>query len=246
MSKVLLCIALVVWSAITLVGDAAVLHALVRQCLSLSHAQITGEILASKIVEESDGDGGITRTFQTRYRYSAHGVEYESSTWRYGTESVGSKTGHSLLSMFPVGATVPVHFNPQHPQDAVLIPGVQRAEVFLICFFVPFNVVMVAGWLGVRAARRRTGQAKRPLERAMNSRQSTSHDPLAPAILGAFVLITTAVSGAVVVAVVLGYSLEPPFWISGCLFGCTVLSGSIAYSWKRRTLRHTPTLPESP
>jgi hypothetical protein len=50
---------------------------------------------------------------------------------------------------------VPVYFNPQRPDEAVLIRGLEGSDLFLALFLTPFTVIMLALWYGVAASFRK-------------------------------------------------------------------------------------------
>ncbi|HEY0931215.1 MAG TPA: DUF3592 domain-containing protein [Gemmatimonas sp.] len=69
-----------------------------------------------------------------RYEYTVAGQALTATRLRFGWDRLyGSPEAaeRALLGMKP-GATVPVHYNPQNPPDAVLWPGVRPMMVVLL------------------------------------------------------------------------------------------------------------------
>jgi len=145
---------LIGWSAFTLTFDGRVLEGLVRQFLAASYPHVPGIITHSQMVERRDGDGS-TYGFEVRYAYEASGRQYEGTHYRYGDlTSSHRRSMDALARRFPVGATVPVFHHPEAPADAVLVPGVQGHDLFMLLFLTPFNLMMLVGWYGVYAGLR--------------------------------------------------------------------------------------------
>jgi len=55
----------------------------------------------------------------------------------------------AVLARFPLGATVPVFFNPEDPSEAVLERGVRSIDLFMILFAIPFNAAVIVALLVV-------------------------------------------------------------------------------------------------
>jgi ABC-type bacteriocin/lantibiotic exporter with double-glycine peptidase domain len=97
---------------------------------SLEWVQTTGTILESKVTESSstNTDGSTSTNYQVnvRYRYQVNGQEFSNKTIRAGdrlgvnlfpTES----KAQAEASQFPVGAVVPVYYDPQNPAHSALV-----------------------------------------------------------------------------------------------------------------------------
>lgn len=76
--------------------------------------------------------------------YKVEGVEYECHRPYYGADY-----RRFDIQKFASGARVPVYFNPDKPQESVLLPG---CSVFPIVLVLPFSLLMVASALLVISA----------------------------------------------------------------------------------------------
>jgi hypothetical protein len=112
-----------------------------------------GEVVWSDIVVETGRDDtGRTATrygAAIRYRYVLGGQRFESTriTWRDGQKTTRSAAQRKLLTRYPVGRAVTVHYDPRRPAMAVLQPenhsirrlGRLTAAAFLV--FGPIGVL---------------------------------------------------------------------------------------------------------
>ncbi len=82
-----------------------------------------GKILSSSLREKTDSDG-TSYEVAILYEYSVNGVAHRSDAWRIrpGSSSF-TKSANAAVARYPVGAVVPVYFNPEDPADALLEPG---------------------------------------------------------------------------------------------------------------------------
>ncbi|AKI98503.1 uncharacterized protein DUF3592 [Archangium gephyra] len=136
-------------TALVLAFDGKILLGIARQGLAAFHPRASGTITHSRVVEHRDSDGS-TYGFEVRYVHEVEGRRYEGSQYRYGAwHSSNRSAAEDLARRFPVGATVPVFYDPEAPEDAVLITGVQGLDLFLLLFMNPFNLAMLVGLRGV-------------------------------------------------------------------------------------------------
>jgi hypothetical protein len=56
----------------------------------------------------------------------------------------GRRRTHHFVAAHPAGSRVTVFYDPDDPDRAVLVPGVDGRELFLGLFMLPFNIVMLA------------------------------------------------------------------------------------------------------
>jgi hypothetical protein len=85
----------------------------------------TGRIVACEVVEEesSDRDGGTTTWYNpvVTYAYTAGGRELSGRRLRFGNYRFAArKKAEAALVPYPVGATPPVRYNPERPEECVL------------------------------------------------------------------------------------------------------------------------------
>ncbi|OJT19457.1 hypothetical protein BO221_34280 [Archangium sp. Cb G35] len=139
--RVMLLLILPLVMAPVLVLDGWILHTLARQSLSAFHPSASGTITHSEVVRDEDSYG-----FEARYAYEVGGRAYEGSRYRHGAWSSSNRGRvEDLARRFPVGASVPVFYDPESPGDGVLITGVDGMYLFLLMFMTPFNMVMLMG-----------------------------------------------------------------------------------------------------
>ncbi|HZI10630.1 MAG TPA: DUF3592 domain-containing protein [Myxococcus sp.] len=134
------------WTAVTMGFNALIGSGLVRQARSADWPSVPGTILRSE-VETSRGSKSTTYGLKVLYAWSVGGERYEGTRYHVNAWRSGDRAhGEALVERFPAGATVPVYYLPEKPSEAVLMPGVQGAELFTLMFMVPFNLVTL--WLG--------------------------------------------------------------------------------------------------
>ena len=142
--RVMLLLILPIVMAPVLVLDGWILHMLARQSLAAFHPSASGTITQSQVVSSDDSYG-----FEARYAYAVGGRAYEGSRSSHGEWSSSNRGRvEDLARRFPVGATASVFYDPESPEDAVLITGVQGMDLFLLMFMNPFNLVLLVGWRG--------------------------------------------------------------------------------------------------
>jgi Protein of unknown function (DUF3592) len=140
---------LLFWSALTLMFDGRILQDFAHQSLATRYPRASGTITHSRVVQHR-GNKGSTYGFEVRYAYEVEGRGYEGTRYRYGSWNPSDReVADDAARRFPVGASVSVFHHPETPADAVLLPGVQGHDVFMLLFMSPFNLVMLAGWYAV-------------------------------------------------------------------------------------------------
>jgi hypothetical protein len=129
-------------SGITALAGLGLLVKALRDRIKTNRAQswptAEGKVLESKLREVRDDD---SRTWGVHivYEYCVNGETYRSDVWRLEAGS-SSFTGNAekVIARYPAGSTVPVFYNPDAPQDALLEPGKMSWWLFLggACFLV--------------------------------------------------------------------------------------------------------------
>jgi len=116
---------------------------------SLGWPTAVGTVIHSEVSShDSHSEGKTTRmyTANVRYRYSVNGVQYTADRITLGdssTSSAGNK--QEIVGRYSVGASVPVHYDPGNPQNALLEAG----PVFIT--YIPFIFGLLAIVAGVLA-----------------------------------------------------------------------------------------------
>jgi len=136
------------WTAIVGLFDGFIGRNLARQFRATSFLQTTATVTRSE-VKAHHGDESTTYGVEIEYSYLVNGANYHGDTYRYGKfTSSDSKWAHVAVGKNPVGASVPVFYDPKNPSESVLRPGVDGSDLFLMLFLTPFNLVMLALWSG--------------------------------------------------------------------------------------------------
>lgn len=87
----------------------------------------TGQILASTIQYRRKSGGGHSPYPLVLYTYQIEGQQYQSQRIYFGGV-VGGTAMTGVIKKYPVGAQVPVYYNPQNPADAVLERSIPMAK----------------------------------------------------------------------------------------------------------------------
>ena len=80
-----------------------------------------GTVVSAQVVRPS---GKSTKYIaEIGYTYQVGGKEYSSKNFRATSARGTSGWAKQVVEQHPVGAMVPVHYNPNKPEDAVIEPG---------------------------------------------------------------------------------------------------------------------------
>jgi hypothetical protein len=86
----------------------------------------TATILESSIEEEPGrnalGNINVANRVEVRYEYSVDGIMIEGSRISFGKPAFDYVTASNVKEQFAAGKQVPVWYNPQKPEEAVLAP----------------------------------------------------------------------------------------------------------------------------
>jgi len=204
-----------IWSAMTLTGDGMGAWGAFRQIQALSFPKVPGRIVSCAIKPgQTRGHSHI----EMEYAYEVAGVAHTGKTYRRGFVNASRKFTHALVDSLPAGKVVDVFYNPDDPDDAVLVQGIDGGDLFAAMALTPFNVVMLAFWAGIWSRWRyaATGGARhlddgflqrvevrwRPLHKALLAAGAmalamtflfaitTQASPSLPTAIGAWLLIT--------------------------------------------------------
>jgi hypothetical protein len=97
-----------------------------------------GQILASTINYRRRSGGGHTPYPLVMYTYQVEGRQYQSQRIYFGG-AIGGSAMMGVVKKYPVGAEVPVYYNPQNPADAVLERSIPMAKMLGL-----IGVIMIA------------------------------------------------------------------------------------------------------
>lgn len=132
-----------------LVGG-VILYFGVRQILraNASHSwlSVTGVVMVAELGKHvgRDPDDATTYSADISYDYVVNDHSYVNGAVDFGSvQTSDPSTARRVLKRYPVGLQVPVYYNPDDPQDAVLEPGLNGGSWFLPIFGGVFLVVGV-------------------------------------------------------------------------------------------------------
>jgi len=121
-----------------------------RSKTALTWPVIPGAILRTDVVrhEDTDSDGIASVSFEplVEYQYSLMGQAYTGKRIAFGANRFNYKKALEIVSRYPVGAQVNVHYNPEKLKDAVLettAAGGKLFTIFGICMLAVGIVVLI-------------------------------------------------------------------------------------------------------
>ncbi len=119
-----------------------------------SWPSVPGIIRSSTVASQRGSKGGTTYKPEVTYSYTVDGTEYRGDLIAYGLKGSSSSSrsfAQYYDAKYPEGATVPVAYDPAHPQTSVLEPGVSKRAFILVVFGAVFamNALMfgLISWL---------------------------------------------------------------------------------------------------
>lgn len=134
-------------TAITGTITALTLSNIYRDIRAEDFPSVQGTITQSELTHHSGKSGG-TWSADLKYSFTVNGKALEGDTYRYGGNMSSSDKGwaEDVVKLHPVGSATTVYFDPENPTDSVLKPGVEGMDFFMLLFFMPFNLLMLAMW----------------------------------------------------------------------------------------------------
>jgi hypothetical protein len=103
-----------------------------------------GVIETGELNYQSSDDGNGTYSASVSYRYQVAGRHYTSTRVAFGQLSSSAAHAQAILNRFPPGRTVPVHYESNNPEQAVLETRIHGGT--WVCFAVGI-VFLLAGWM---------------------------------------------------------------------------------------------------
>jgi hypothetical protein len=142
-----------IWTLVVIPFDVMAVYALVWQLRAVGFETAEGVIIRSGVRTEHGSDGP-THALDVAYNYEVDGRWYTGTRYSYGEMSTNTGAWQRVSAGLPVGKRVPVHYNPGDPDDAVLRVEPTGAQLLMLWFLAPFNVIVVGGWVYVRRMNR--------------------------------------------------------------------------------------------
>jgi hypothetical protein len=134
------------WSVIVLIFDGVLVTSTVQQLWALSWPDAPGVVLTSNVVVKNASKGRSHKA-EITYEYTAAGARRTGNTIGHDSIDFSSYDARALVRDFPAGKQIRVYYNRNRPDQSLLRPGLTTGHAFLAMFLVPFNVVMLGGWL---------------------------------------------------------------------------------------------------
>src|SRR5579863_6023630 len=111
------------------------------------YREVNGRVLSSRVVTHP---GTHTTEFepQVYFEYSVVAKTYRSDRYSFDTHSYSSGRNYAqrVVDEYPPGKTIPVFYDPEHPEVAILNREISPQSWFMILFLQPFTVIGFA-WL---------------------------------------------------------------------------------------------------
>jgi hypothetical protein len=121
-----------------------------RSKTALTWPVIPGAVLRTDVVrhEDTDSDGIASVSFEplVEYQYSLMGQAYTGKRIAFGANRYNYKKALEIVSRYPVGEQVNVHYNPEKPREAVLETTAAGGKLFTIlgiCLLAAGVVVLI-------------------------------------------------------------------------------------------------------
>jgi Protein of unknown function (DUF3592) len=145
------------WSTLVIGVDGFIGRNLWRQYKTRSDLAAPGQITFSRVTRHHTSKGGTTYGVDIRYQYRVNDRGFDGTRFRYNNQSSSDWAwAQQTVARYAVGTQTQVFYSPQNPQDAVLSPGVEGADLMMFLFLMPFNMVTLGfltwtgGWLRER------------------------------------------------------------------------------------------------
>ena len=134
-----------VWSVATLYFDFLTVRGTINQMEAVHFPTVEGEVVRCTATEDTGGEFS-SHDVNILYSYTVADDKYTCSRVRF-LKLWGKTWVKDFVAKHPPGTEVTVHYDPNDPSRAILLPGIGGQELFAPMFFLPFNLVMLAAWL---------------------------------------------------------------------------------------------------
>jgi len=166
----------------------------------------------------SDSDSGDTYSANVSYNYQVAGIRYEGTRLAFGAMSASSDYAQGILSRYPVGKKVLVHYAPDHPELAVLETGIHGGTWIGLGVG---TVFVLFGWmfLQVSSAANRAEQTTPAAQSDVGLQQPPALMGVIFMLMGSFVFFMEPSSGT-------------PRWVVYAAGGLFVLTGLFLLAYR--------------
>ena len=136
------------WSSIVLMFDGMTAKTLWKQIASRSFASTSGNITHSEVKTRYGSKGSVSYSADLTYVYTVGSSRFTGKKLRFNSiSSSDSAEAWKIVITHPEGSTIDVYYNPAQPEESLLFPGVNGADLIMFLFLAPFNAVMIGFWI---------------------------------------------------------------------------------------------------
>lgn len=126
-------------------GNSMLVDFQLRQAATARWPTVTGIVDHSEMRRSDESDAVRAAV---SYSYAVHGKRYQSERVRvYHWMSSDRSHAKRQLAAWEPGNEVQVSYDPAMPFEAVLVPGLEGADLFLWLVVLPFDAALLAGWV---------------------------------------------------------------------------------------------------
>src|SRR5262245_50236604 len=134
----------VFWSVFVSLVCVIIAAGAARQINSARWPTTTGTITASEIF------GSRRNSWKFEYTYTVAGQQHTGTKFAHDPMPIqGEQEVLRHVSVYPVGASVTVSYNPFKPGEAVLQTGLRGCTLWIVLFLAPFVLVGMGMWAGI-------------------------------------------------------------------------------------------------
>jgi hypothetical protein len=198
-----------------------------------SFPKTPGTITHSKVTS-SHSDDGTTYGVEVKYSYNVNGQKHFGDTYRYGEMSSSGGRAHRIIKTLQVGKEVDVYYDPDDPNESLLVPGIDSMQLFMALFLTPFNIIMLAVWgafcqsfFNSKTEMVAGGAEILPVHYGVHVRLP-QFPPIAAAAGSAI-----GISFVSIFVVGFGFSMEPPMWAIGGIWGLMLVVAFGIFFWRK-------------
>jgi hypothetical protein len=135
------------WSALVLGFDGMMGYKTCQQYESGSFPSVTGTVTHSDVERRTGSKGRTYYVAVVNYEYNVNGQTFWGDRLRFGMGHAGN--AYAIANAHPVNSPVQVYYNQKNPNESLLYPGLTGADIMQAMFLTPFNMIMIALWIGV-------------------------------------------------------------------------------------------------
>jgi hypothetical protein len=175
-----------------------------------------GIVDRAEMKSHTGNKGGVTFSADVSYHYQVAGTYHTGTRLAFGTVSSSASHAQEILSHYPVGARVPVHYSPDDPELAVLETGVHGGVWIEFGVGTVFTLV---GLMFLQIVRKAVAAQNAPAAPdAVNPQKSPALVGVIFIVMGSFPLFLSASAGAPA-------SGGAPQWVGYAIGGMFISAG---------------------